>query len=309
MHIMNIVRLPSFDPIHQIRNKRLAKLGSPATSAPAGKNTDPSNSLPPATTTTLPKPKITITEQARTPVNPFSQLGLKTDGESGLQGGGRPNLTSTTPAKRDFSNVPRQAADSFADWEDKILGTLFRVTLEPNKSVDVHGHPLYYLSGVREELESEASSMRMNTGLLEQGLIEAGSNQGKTQPLDYFLACWKRIARHLRSMRAGDPQDPKVNIVKEARRLCMSYCIFAITIPDMFGQDASSSTPLAHHLLVDPENDRGICHDFLSEAVTRFEEDDSIRVALVEAMEQLSQELAKMSMNDNYKPYVMVSEM
>lgn len=197
--------------------------------------------------------------------------------------------------------------ETFEDWEDKILATLFRVTLQSNKSTDVHGHPLYYLSGVRAELEQGPSTMRMNTSLLEQGLIEAGSNQGKTKPLDYFLACWKRIARQSRSMRSGDLQDPKVNVIREARRLCMSYCIFAITIPDMFGQDASSSIPLSHHLLVDPENDRGICHDFLSEAVTRFGEDDSIKVALVEAMEQLSRELAKMSMNDNYKPYVMVS--
>jgi len=108
-------------------------------------------------------------------------------------------------------------------------------------------------------------------------------------------------------MRSGSTEDPKYDILKEARRLCMSYCIFAITMPDMFGQETTPINPLAKHLLVDPEHDRGICHDFLSEAVSRFSEDDSIRDALVGAVEQLSQELSKKSMNDDYKLYVQVS--
>lgn len=211
----------------------------------------------------------------------------------------------TTPIKREASGVTR-TAESMAEWEDKMLGTLFRVTLQPDKSVDVHGHPIHYLQGMRDELEQDGLPLRMTTASLEQGLIEAGSNQGKTKPLDYFLACWKRIARQLRTMRGGDSNDVRVNVVKEARRLCMSYCIFAITIPDMFGQDSSQTNSLAHHLLLDADSDSGICHDFLTEAVSRFEEDESIKIALVEAMEHLSRGLAKLSMNDNYKPYITV---
>lgn len=60
-------------------------------------------------------------------------------------------------------------------------------------------------------------------------------------------------------------------------------------------------------MLVDPEDDRGICHDFLTEAVSRFEEDESTKEALVEAVVELSRQLASMSMNDNYKPYILVS--
>lgn len=72
-------------------------------------------------------------------------------------------------------------------------------------------------------------------------------------------------------------------------------------------QEAPEWNPLTSHLLVDPEDERGICHDFLSEAVLRFEEDDTIKIALVGAIEDLSRQLAKMTMNDNYKPYVLVS--
>ena len=58
---------------------------------------------------------------------------------------------------------------------------------------------------------------------------------------------------------------------------------------------------------MDPENDRGICHEFLTEIVSRFPEDETAQEAMVVAMEDMSGQLACMSMNDNYKPYVFVS--
>ena len=43
------------------------------------------------------------------------------------------------------------------------------------------------------------------------------------------------------------------------------------------------------------------------EAISRFSEDESVKHALVGAVEDLSRQLANMSMNDDYKPYVGVS--
>lgn len=43
----------------------------------------------------------------------------------------------------------------------------------------------------------------------------------------------------------------------------------------------------------------------MTEAVSRFKDDDTVQTALVEAVEDLSHQLAKMTMNDNYKPYVL----
>lgn len=65
--------------------------------------------------------------------------------------------------------------------------------------------------------------------------------------------------------------------------------------------------PLTSHLLVDPEDDRGVCHEFLNEAISRFEEDDSIKTALVGAVEDLSRQLAKLTMKDDYKSYIFVN--
>lgn len=147
----------------------------------------------------------------------------------------------------------------------------------------------------------------LKTSLLDQALLEAASNLDGINALDYFLACWKRVSRSLRGMRSGDNENPRYAVVKEAKRLCMSYCIFAATMSEMFGESTPSKNPLVEHLLVDPESDTGLCTDFLSEAVARFDEDDTIRDALISAVEQLSADLSEMTMNDNYRPYITVS--
>lgn len=70
--------------------------------------------------------------------------------------------------------------------------------------------------------------------------------------------------------------------------------------------DSPEQSPLKPYLLLDPEEDRGIDVDFLSEAVRRFSEDDSVKPAFISAVEALSQDLANKTINDDYKPYVMV---
>jgi ubiquitin conjugation factor E4 B len=44
----------------------------------------------------------------------------------------------------------------------------------------------------------------------------------------------------------------------------------------------------------------------LTEAVSRFEEDESVPNMLTKAVAGLSLKLSNMSMNDNYKPYIQV---
>lgn len=108
-------------------------------------------------------------------------------------------------------------------------------------------------------------------------------------------------------------EDPKYAAVKEARRLCFNYCIIAVTLPEMFDEPPNTIPPLAKYLLEDPESERGICHDFITEAMARIsaQADDGddmgtdVKAVLVEAMEALSAQLSLLSMNDNYKPYVL----
>lgn len=191
--------------------------------------------------------------------------------------------------------------ETFEEWEDRTLSGLFRLSLS-GQTADLHGNKLYPVPQMRQELESEGLQLRLSTSNIEQAILEAATADG--QPLRYLLACWKRIMRLNRSFKGSTDDDAKHGVAKEAKRLCMSYCIFAATIPDMFNLQPTDRSPLAEHLLCDPEDDRGLCQDFITEAVSRFDEDDMAKEALVGAMETISRDLSKMTMLNNFKPYV-----
>lgn len=70
--------------------------------------------------------------------------------------------------------------------------------------------------------------------------------------------------------------------------------------------DSSESSPLTSYLLLDPEDDKGIDFEFISEAVKRFDEDDSVKPAFITAVEDLSIGLAGQDVNGDYKPYCTV---
>ena len=63
---------------------------------------------------------------------------------------------------------------------------------------------------------------------------------------------------------------------------------------------------MASHLLLDPEDEKGVDLDFIGEAVRRFDEDEGIKPAFIAAVEELSAELSKKDVNDDYKPYAIV---
>lgn len=50
--------------------------------------------------------------------------------------------------------------------------------------------------------------------------------------MDYMLASWKRVVQAKKSLRAPTPE--KEAVIQEVKRLCMSYAIFAVTLPDLF---------------------------------------------------------------------------
>jgi ubiquitin conjugation factor E4 B len=74
-------------------------------------------------------------------------------------------------------------------------------------------------------------------------------------------------------------------------------------MPEMFGFDSPETSTLAPYLLVDPEDEKGVDFEFISEAVKRFEEDEGVKPAFIAAVEELSTNLSSMDINDDYKPY------
>lgn len=297
----------------RIRNKRLAKLASqprpqPSQSSASADGDTHEKDAPEATPTELSRPKINISKDSSTS-NPFAQLGSKpAAAPRSITSDANPTthlLPTARPVSRSRDRNSHKSPESF---EDDTLRSVFRITLNPQQPKDVHGHQLHVLNGVRADLEEQKAQMRLTVDILGDCIQEAASDQSEGTPFEYLLGCWKRVARLWRNHRSGNNDDPQVRVIKEARRMCMSYCIFAITMPEMFGLEEHMGNPLPKHLLEVPESELGIDHEFMTEAVSRFEDDDSIRSALVEAMEQLSKDLARKSMNDDYKPYILVSE-
>ena len=187
-------------------------------------------------------------------------------------------------------------------WQDRNLRAIFRVTLQPEDTRDAHGHRLIFLASTREDLES-GPTILLNVDSLDGAIPEAASKASEGKTFEYLLTCFKRVSRVIRGTKYTGPDDPKHEILREARRLCMSYCIFAVTMPEMF-ETVLTTNPLVDHLLADPECDTGICADFLQEASNRFEEDDSIRDAIVGAAEEISKQLAQKTMLDDYQFYL-----
>jgi ubiquitin conjugation factor E4 B len=305
----------------KIRNKRLAKLSQPQSqdnsmignsqAAPEQSNPAPESKDSVSTISISRAP-----EPSHATPDDHSTTGPQVNGGvSRIRITPKPALESVqvTPQKRELvgqTESPRlssRAGESFEQFEDRTLRNLFRLSLDPSILHDIHGHKLHYLDGLCQEIQGEedGKEVRMRIDLLEQAIMEAGSQTlvGRSTPIDYLFGCWKRVSRLSKGFKDRGPENQKWVIVQEARRLCMSWCIFAITTPEIFGKEYDGTKRLAEHLILDPEDDRGVCHDFLTEVVSRFEEDESIKTAIVAAVEELSHQLARKSLDSDYRSY------
>lgn len=302
----------------KIRAKRLAKLGgsstaasstSSPTAAPAAAAEPPSTNANSDGQAASSKPsQDEATKQQQTPTQP--QVAEKKPVA--------PQITvkprTASPAKRERDGSERQRApaaerapESLETWQDRILRQVLRVTLQPEEVKDIHGNPLIFLASARQDIteqQGENARPMLSVDVLDGALHEAGGQAPNGNTFEYLLACFKRVSRTIRSTKYTGPEDPRHGVLREARRLCMSYCIFAVTIPEMFGGSAPAENPLLHHLLGDPESDVGVCTDFLTEVSARLEEDDSIKEAIVSATEELSRSLGQKDMLGDYQNHV-----
>ncbi|THV54859.1 hypothetical protein BGAL_0018g00150 [Botrytis galanthina] len=324
---------PDKEKMEQIRRRRMEKLTGSASSSSekiSGAGAEASASLP-TSQPSAPKDKassaqpvaksaIDIKPASVTPTpaaNPFAKLGaqasstekplsVRTDPSQNVLGK-RSRTESdmqTPPRPAPSTRKPNVAEESLEDYENRILAHIFRITLDPNQRTDSSNHKLIFLPELRKELEEEHAEIRLSADKLDGALMEACSTIPHSKPVfDYLLPCWKRIIKASKGLRgyAGH----KDAILKEAKRLCMSNCIFAAEMPDIFQREINLTTDvLTPYFLLEPGEDKGICPDFLEEAVARFAEDDMAKSMIVKAFVGMSSKLSNMTMNDVYKPYI-----
>lgn len=306
----------------KIRAKRMAKLAGAGASSPATASAAPatsqangaeeaSNSTPETASAQVPPQQSTESPKAASASspNPFSQLGLKPEQQE--QTPARTQI-KVTPLKRE-ADAPTQPKsrqgrqETPEDWEDRTLGAIFRVTLKEDQTSDNQGR-LQFLPGLKSDLEEggNGSPARLTVGTLDTAILEAASTLQTGKPLDYLLSCWKRVVRLGRNLRSPATEPWKADIGKEARRLCMSYCLFAVSDPEMFGIEGSGQELLADRMVDNPDGESGTCFDFFQEAANRVQEDEGARDVLVGAMVECSRRLSRISMDGDYRSYMMV---
>lgn len=303
---------PDKEKMDQIRNKRLAKLGGSVTSKTGEQNNPSSSSASPTPNSPLANPTISPTDKtSSTPKteNPFSQLRISAPTSSPnpvvqpspTTGGGKRGIEASDSQKAQKRVSKEESSEAF---ENRTLSNIFRMTLDPDRTIDAAGNKLAFLPGVKQELDESNEPVRLSVANLEQAIVEAASKSPPNKPLlDYLLPCWKRVIKAAGNLKGNAKPREATAIIKEAKRLCMSYCIFAVVLPDLFNRENPDS--LLPHLLAGSDDEKGLCHEFLAELVSRFADDDAAKLMIVNTVTEMSAQLSSLSMNDNYTQYVL----
>ncbi|KAK7981070.1 hypothetical protein PG989_013527 [Apiospora arundinis] len=294
---------PTLPPAEQMRQKRLAMLNRTSNNAsPVNSSSAPSTPKPkpaeaarasPANSESSRRPTPTQSNQPQSSSSVHS--GVKNKSEITAKG----QREEAPPAKK-----IQAREEPLEEWSDRTLCDIFRVTLDETRTRDSHGSPLMFLLNLREELQQGGEPLKLNAQNIDQAILEAASTVPSTKPvLSYLLPAFKRIIKIGSSARRPTPE--KQAILDEAKRLCVSNCIFALTMPELFGREPNPNhDSLVPYLLRNAEVEDGICLDFFNEAVERMKEDDTVAPIFTNAMVELSQRLAKKSMDDDYKVYI-----
>ncbi|KAG6276616.1 hypothetical protein E4U47_008181 [Claviceps purpurea] len=304
---------PDKEQMERIRSRRLAMLGSVARTTSANDSDDtttqqsskssPSQTPPPTTSkSTAPsRTKITVTPAA-TPAQPDPNKQLSS--QSAPVTGAQPGSTASPSRKATPLPAQQQRQESDEDFEHRVLSQIFRISADPHEMTDGQGERLIFLPNLNEELNDSGGPLKLSVNTLDQAIIESCGHWEKRYPLiDYLLPCWKRAVKIGNSAKNASPN--KQEVVEEAKRLCMSNCLFALTMPALYGRDPNPRhDSLAPYLLKGTQDDSGLCFDFIREAVKRLDEDEAFPALFNEAMVRLSKQLSNLSLGDDYKPYV-----
>ncbi|KAH0613172.1 uncharacterized protein H6S33_009552 [Morchella sextelata] len=290
----------------KIRNKRLARLQAP--SQPKSQAEDGESSFSP--TKDL-QPSISG-PQSDTAPNPFTKLGLNQSSSA------TPKRTATSPPpdirspiKPTQSIPPSEALVPSSTsvgslgpielWEDKTLKHIYKVALEPGPRVTGY----YILDDLRKDLEEQAvegKPAHISVGTLDQLILSVCKDSGVT-PMDYLVGCWRRASVIQRTTPPSRLDERKINILNTAKRLCINYGEYCITMPDIFENDRALAK-LENRLLSDAEDDLGLPQEFLNDLVSRSEDNPDLVEYFQQAIQNLSSRLSKMNMSDNYKPFI-----
>lgn len=123
-----------------------------------------------------------------------------------------------------------------AEIEDIILRKIFLVSLLDSMESDSR---VVYLEMTAAEILSEGKDLKLNRDLMERVLIDrlSGNFVAAEPPFSYLLGCYRRAydeGKKVLSMKDKNLSADMVAVIKQARKLAVSYCRIHLGNPDMF---------------------------------------------------------------------------
>ncbi|KAI3897369.1 hypothetical protein MKX03_021964 [Papaver bracteatum] len=156
---------------------------------------------------------------------------------------------------------------STEEVEDIIIRKIFLVTLVDSMDKDIR---VIYLELTAAEILSEGKPLLLSHDLMERVLIDRLSGQfpGAEQPFRYLVGCYGRAGdegKKITGMKDKSLFSAMDAVVKQAKRLTVSYCRIHLGNPDMFtGNDVSNVTKSSVYPLL------GLFYSQVSSSVDSF---------------------------------------
>ncbi|GAA0149185.1 ubiquitin-protein ligase [Lithospermum erythrorhizon] len=136
-----------------------------------------------------------------------------------------------------------------SEIEDIILGKIFLVSLQDSMENDSR---VVFLEMTAAEILSEGFDLKLSRNLMERILIDrlSGNFISAEPPFEYLINCYRRANEELKkigNMKDKDMRFDLEGVIKQAKKLFVSYCRIHLGNNDMFpnwGSDVSGVSPL-----------------------------------------------------------------
>lgn len=140
----------------------------------------------------------------------------------------------TAPPARRAPVIP---VENLEDYTNRILTEILHATVEPDL-LTLKSRPeveLVFLTNLNNELLQSNEPLKLTLNHLDSAVLEAASFFPAQKPLlHYMLPAWSR-AQALKRNASRDLAPEKLAVLAEAKRICISNCMFALTMPSLYG--------------------------------------------------------------------------
>jgi ubiquitin conjugation factor E4 B len=150
--------------------------------------------------------------------------------------------------------APKPQKRSAEEIEDIILRKIFLVSLTDSAESSSTSDPrVVYLEMTAAEILSESKELRLSRDLMERILIDrlSGSFVSTEPPFHYLVGCYRRAyeeGKKIASMKDKNVKSDMESVVKQAKKLAVSYCRIHLGNPDLFpnanSKSGSGNSPL-----------------------------------------------------------------